>query len=114
MVRDFTAMPPGVGLSTSLKSETLLKFFNAQYTWNNLTLVGELLEISSDSEIPLISPPGNNKGQAYYILASYRFTEWFELGSYYTESYKNKDDKNGGDLPLARHDRLSSKKAGEL
>ncbi|MCP4627978.1 MAG: hypothetical protein GY850_31335 [bacterium] len=31
----------------------------------------------------------------WYVSASYRFTDWFELGAYYSESYSEKDDKNG-------------------
>ncbi len=31
----------------------------------------------------------------WYVSASYRFTDWFELGAYYSESYYDDDDKDG-------------------
>ncbi len=36
-----------------------------------------------------------NKQNNWYVSASYRFTDWFELGAYYSESYADKNDKNG-------------------
>ncbi len=33
--------------------------------------------------------------QAYYLNFRYRFNDFFELGTYYSVSYNNKDDKNG-------------------
>ncbi len=35
------------------------------------------------------------KGEGYYASLTYRFTNWLQLGSYYSEYYYNKDDKDG-------------------
>ncbi len=34
-------------------------------------------------------------GLGWYLSASYRFTDWFELGLAYSEYYNNRDDKSG-------------------
>ena len=31
----------------------------------------------------------------YYGSVTYRFTDWFEMGGYYAEYYRDKDDKDG-------------------
>jgi hypothetical protein len=33
--------------------------------------------------------------EGYYLSAAYRFTDWLEIGSYYSIYYPNKDDKDG-------------------
>ena len=35
------------------------------------------------------------KGEGYYGSLTYRFTKWLQLGTYYSEYYYNKDDKEG-------------------
>ena len=35
------------------------------------------------------------KTLGWYSSLTYRFTDWFELGTYYTEYYSNEDDKDG-------------------
>ena len=44
------------------------------------------------------SPPpgdGTNESEGYYGLLSYRFTDWFELGAYYSIFYADRDDRDG-------------------
>ncbi len=43
---------------------------------------------------PLL-PSNELETKSYYISASYRFCDWFELGAYYSVAYYNKDDKDG-------------------
>ena len=33
--------------------------------------------------------------EGWYLGATYRFTDWFELGAYYSEYYPNRNDKDG-------------------
>jgi hypothetical protein len=39
--------------------------------------------------------PSEWTSEAYYGLAAYRFTDWFEVGTSYAVVYGNKDDKDG-------------------
>lgn len=38
--------------------------------------------------------------QDYYGMLNYRFTDWFELGTSYSVSYDDKDDKDGDNMAL--------------
>jgi site-specific DNA-methyltransferase (adenine-specific) len=35
------------------------------------------------------------EGESYYLMASYRFVDWFTLGGYYSIYYPNMDDRDG-------------------
>lgn len=37
----------------------------------------------------------------YYASLTYRFTDWLELGTYYSEYYRDKDDKDGNKAALS-------------
>ena len=105
---------------SELESESYV--VSAEYTWNNLVLVGEYswsnrdLAIGTLNEYPVgvmvpdffnpdsmipfdgYTPPGaptTYKTEGWYAAASYRFTDWFELGGYYSEYYPNRNDKKG-------------------
>lgn len=67
-----------------------------EYTWDNLFLAGEYR--ISDTDNTVSGTKTNKKAENYYIMASYRFNDWFELGSYYAISYSNKDDRHGDDV----------------
>jgi hypothetical protein len=41
------------------------------------------------------------KSPGWYISGSYRFTDWFETGMYYSEIYVDDDDKNGTKTPFS-------------
>jgi hypothetical protein len=47
----------------------------------------------------LVKPSGVVKRKldaiGYYGSLTYRFTDWLELGTYYSEYYRDKDDKDG-------------------
>ncbi|MCP4403615.1 MAG: hypothetical protein GY801_40710 [bacterium] len=47
------------------------------------------------------SPPpvdDSNESEGYYGLLSYRFTDWFELGSYYSVYYADRADRDGKNI----------------
>ena len=45
-----------------------------------------------------------SRPEAYYIGAAQRFTDWMELGAYYSVFYREADDKDGEGLQAAGRD----------
>lgn len=78
---------------------------SVEFTWRNLVLAAEYSQITYNISIEngllrTVYPDGIYKipefdSIGYYGSASYRFTYWFELGAYYSEYYRNKDDRDG-------------------
>lgn len=73
-----------------------------EYTYGNTVFAAEYSDTSYDLSLAL-SPyyPAANKTLArkfhaigYYGSLTHRFTDWFELGTYYSEYYSDKDDKD--------------------
>ncbi len=78
--------------------------YSLQYTWNNLTFTTEYMRYDTQSEVQIDEYQAYGIGyrkrpiirhQGYYGHLAYRFTDWFELGMGYSESYPDKDDKEG-------------------
>lgn len=74
-----------------------------EYSIGDLVLATEYnrinYELYADSPIPNQEPAFDKDfdSEGYYGMATYRFTDWFELGTYYSEYYANRDDKDGKD-----------------
>ena len=78
-----------------------------EYTWRNLVVAAEYMQTTYNVSMQnnlwkdfYRSPNGmlnvpEFDAVGYYGSLSYRFTYWFELGLYYSEYYRNKDDKDG-------------------
>ncbi len=81
-------------ISTELEQDQFTWGTGVEYSWQNLALAFEYRTTDMD-----MTPSGgattNKKAENYYLMASYRFTDWFELGSYYAIAYPNKEDKDG-------------------
>lgn len=77
--------------------------FFLKYVLGELIVVAELFSQESEIEIfTSIDIPGMENPIArdisllsYHLVTSYRFTEWFELGCFYTEYFEDKDDRDG-------------------
>ncbi len=84
-------------LDISLESWTV----SAEYTIGDLIVAGEYSITENDIETSrkdtgeLSREPSVYDSEGYYLSASYRFTDWFELGAYYSVYYLNNDDKGG-------------------
>ncbi len=86
--------------TTTLTDKTTMKFneistkvFSIEYTFGDTVLFGEYNKIKIDVEgQPVIDETGWAAG------ASHRFTDWFELGAYYSDYNTDDDDRDGGDL----------------
>lgn len=83
-------------VSTAMEMDQMIYGMGVEYTWENLSLAGEYR--ISDVDSTVFGRTTNKKSENYYIMASYRFTDWFELGSYYSISYADKDDKHGDNV----------------
>jgi hypothetical protein len=106
---DPTLFPPGAGIGTSYidsKSENYV--VSAEYTWNNLLVAAEYfwadreiaynqLDFATGGEVPTFE---KHKPMGWYVQAAYRFTDWFELGAYYSEYYAERDNKDGEDTRM--------------
>ncbi len=103
--------------------ETKNYVVSAEYTWENLMVVAEYmwsdreLTINTQGVYPEMgasydaaftylgqtgwagvynpSTPIYRKPSGWYIGATYRLTDWYELGGYYSESYGNRNDRDG-------------------
>ena len=69
--------------------------FSVEYTYENFMISAEY----NASKTSFGS--STEHGEAYYVMTTYRFTDWFELGLYYSVQYPDKDDKDGKDIEAA-------------
>jgi len=91
----FTAygIPPNMNISFDI-NDTKVTVLSAQYVWNDLVLDAEYFGFKGDLTLAeAISQKID--GEGYYASISYRFTDWFEAGAYYSEAYFDKSDKEG-------------------
>lgn len=70
---------------------------SAELIRGNLSLAAEYgrarkREVSS---LPALLPKREEDAEAFYVLASYRFTRVFELGGYYSVTHKDPNDRRG-------------------
>jgi len=71
---------------------------SAEYTVGNLLLVGEYIRTAKKFLITFSGVPhekGDTISDGWYLGSSYQIAGWFHLGGYYSESYKNTDDREG-------------------
>jgi len=86
-------------------SETRSNIFSGEYNIGNLTMAAEYEMVKSDQTVTLdMSRLGRSDplpqerkmdAERYYGLLSYRFTDWFETGVYYSVDYPDKTDRDG-------------------
>jgi hypothetical protein len=87
-----------VGLEFPFKMDNMrIITLSAEYAWGNLVLATEYEK--SQSENVFATEERKSEGdEGYYVSAAYRFTNWFELGVYYSVYYADVDDRDGKDL----------------
>ncbi|MBW2010925.1 MAG: porin [Deltaproteobacteria bacterium] len=90
---DLTAIAMGI-VDGEFEFRDLVAYtLSAEYTWENLVLACEYFNLEMDVCSDLTKTPKELEG--YYVGASYRFTDWFELGTYYSVAYPDATDKDG-------------------
>lgn len=94
---DGTSMPSGMVFVDHL-DKFEIHVLSAEYSWNDLVVAAEYMKMTRRSKIQGIPITLEQDSLGYYLSASYRFTDWFELGSYYSIYYQDEDDKDGDEL----------------
>lgn len=111
------------GTPIRVESDFPLWIASAEYTWNNWVFAAEyenIVEESTNFE-PGRTYDSSTTIENWYLLASCRLTDWWEVGAYYTEAYGNKKNREGNgrvnfpahtawqkDLALATHFSLTN------
>ncbi len=90
---------------TETDADVMMSVYSAEYSSGNFTAAAEYFMAKNDmtttidmSRIGLPNPAPtkiDQKSEAYYGLLSYRLTDWFEAGAYYSVYYPDKDDRDG-------------------
>jgi hypothetical protein len=69
--------------------------FSAEFLYHGLACAAEYKQAESEAvfnqDIKLYAMTAEN----YYLMMNYRFSEWFQLGSYYSVTYPDKNDRDG-------------------
>ncbi|MBT8340304.1 MAG: porin [Desulfatitalea sp.] len=94
------------GSTLSVSAEAVAWSVGMEYAWRNLLVSVEYFVSDAETEFILIDNQGipqprssqDPSSEQYYLSASYRFTDWFELGAYYSPYYPNSDDKDGNNF----------------
>lgn len=105
------AAPLPAGRAATIKFDNFNRvILSAELTWRDLTLATEYMrtdaDITSTIDVSGLGMPSNtivtpktNRDDGFYVSASYRFSEWFELGTYYSASYMDRNHRDGSQLP---------------
>ena len=94
----------GGGVSMNMDTElkvTSMPVLSVEYVWNNLKLAAEYKQTNMDSEVSyngVLAAKDEVKQEAFYGAVSYQFCDWFEMGTYYSVFYADRDDRDGDDL----------------
>lgn len=82
----------GIDEVQTMKFDGNLSVSSAEFTYGNITLVGEynLWETGGENASGF-----NVDYENWYAQASYRLSAWFEMGTYYSEHYEDKNDRKG-------------------
>jgi hypothetical protein len=80
-------------------NDNLGYWFSAEFVYNDLKIAGEYFTmnsqvVTSSPEFGTLRDFNNDLG-GFYGSIDYRFTDWLEVGSYYTEYYPDHSDKDG-------------------
>lgn len=90
---------PFSGVAISLEYKKYENYvYSLEYTWRNLMIMAEYIQVKKEYEINLLGE-GEFKPEGWYAGVTYRFTDWFELGAYYSESHTNREPYNSAILP---------------
>lgn len=68
---------------------------SVEYMIGDLTLASEYQLMKADYSASALRIDGDQDYEGYYVLASYRVNDWFEVGTYYNVEYPDKDDRDG-------------------
>jgi len=103
-------IPPGIP-TVVLEAYNLRNYTaSIEYTWENLIVAAEYWNLEFDRKVyqtpgpPFPVDTGTTEKEGWYVSASYRVNDWFEVGSYYSVLYPDATDHDGDDLPVFAND----------
>jgi hypothetical protein len=69
----------------------------SQYRYNELMLAAEYLwgDHNIDTKVSGMTIEQKMDVESWYVMATYRFCKWFELGTYYCEDVEDTNDRDG-------------------
>lgn len=88
-------------VNASWKFDKLHRYlFGLEYTFKDLVLAAEYqlddYTVTAEYHNPLIENfVSKQQSDGWYVSATYRFTDWFELGGYYYEIYADRHHRDG-------------------
>lgn len=101
-------LPASMPNSIATEWDTNVMNYSMEYVWNNLTVAGEYTSydynfkefnfiggINPNTGVPIYIAFKPFVAEGYYGSLTYRFTDWLEVQSYWSEYYFDKDDKEG-------------------
>jgi hypothetical protein len=77
----------------TVQMDALATIYSLEYVWKDLTLSAEYYV--NDTDTSVFGMTTSAKAENYYLMGSYRFSKWLEIGAYYSVNYSDKDDKDG-------------------
>jgi hypothetical protein len=80
-------------MQITIESAPTTQVASVEYSWRNLVVAAEYWHRRTRTMIGTAEQI--NKAESYYLMASYRFNDWFTLGGYYSEYYPDTEDKSG-------------------
>lgn len=88
--------PLGVGPNQTIELPNTRRFVSSlEFQWNAFLFASEYALWQVPQRHPVLG--GNFNTDAWYVQGSYRLSDWFEVGSYYSMSYSDRDDRDGSD-----------------
>ena len=88
--------PPNLDLTVEFEYQDS-SVYSIEYTGEQFVLAAEYLGLRQKSQmtgLPFPIPENVQNYEGYYGSGSYRFTDWFELGAYYSETFTDVDDRD--------------------
>ena len=94
---DGVILPPALVKDPSVIEVTQTGWTTSlQYAVGDFVFSTEYNRVNYEFEDPEFVPGGKDfDSEGYYGMVTYRLTDWFEVGTYYSEYYANRDDKDG-------------------
>ena len=100
MGADYDAVVAIVGARVEVDTSSTI--FSLEYVWGNLTLAAEytIRDVETDIKYSgVVAATNDLEQEGYYGLVSYQINDMFELGTYYSVFYGDKDDRDGDNQP---------------
>ncbi len=90
-------VPPGLPAKDVL-DEFYTVVYSVEFIYENLILAVEHMDMKRKSSITGFPRRIETDPEGFYISAAYRFTDWLEMGTYYSVYLGDEDDPDGEEL----------------